>query len=382
MTRESKHIAIATVAFVDEKTLEVGKGGLQRWCRDIADLAVAKGWRVTVYQKSNLPIEAVVKEGLRIQGIPAPARFWGNYVYGRAFSKRVAKSIPVIYASQELMLGMPSPRCVAINHGIWWDGDFVQWKRWVNKLVQQFTVERARGVICVDTNYINWCHAELPRRSEWRHKLRYVPNYADERVFGDGVKPTNVNPHRPIRILYPRRLMGRDLETDGRGAGLFLEALAELHRRGVHFEVEFAGPGPLRNQIQRFAAQSGFAHRVFIAEYTLDDMPSAYRAADIVAIPSTAHEGTSLAAVEAMTAGKPTVVTHIGGLPNLIIEGINGFICDLSVESLCRALLAAAERRDDRAWSSQLATSTARAFGKARWERAIWSQLEGLLELK
>ncbi len=382
MTSERRRLALATVAYLDEQTLQPGKGGLQRWCRDVADLAIRNGWDVTVYQKTGRPFEAEVKPGLVLQGVPAPGRFWGNWVFGRAFAKRVGKEVPIIYVSQELMLGSHAPRCVAVNHGIWWDGDFPRWKRQMNKAIQQVTLRRARGVICVDTNYINWCHAELPGRIEWRSKLRYVPNYADEREFFCEARPSSVSDRRPIRILYPRRLMGRDLETDGRGAGLLLEALAELNRREMNFEIEFAGPGPLRDQILQFAVQSGFAEKILVSEYTLDDMPSAYRAADIVVIPSTAHEGTSLAAVEAMACGKPTVVTHIGGLPNLVIQGVNGFLCDLSRESLCSALTAAATRCADAEWSRELAALTARAFGKARWETAVWSQLAALLELE
>jgi len=51
-------------------------------------------------------------------------------------------------------------------------------------------------------------------------------------------------------------------------------------------------------------------------------MPEVYARADVVVVPSTAHEGTSLSAIEAIASGKPTIVTHIGGLGNIVIDNL------------------------------------------------------------
>lgn len=375
-SRGPHEIAIAVTAFLDETELQPQAGGLQRWCRDLSSLLRRKGLSVTVFQKASRPFRTTMEDGVQVEGICAPERFWGHWAYGRKLLQRVGQRAVAVFVSQELMLGCKLERAVAVNHGIWWDSDFPTWKRALNRRIQAHTLATARRIICVDTNYINWCHAEIPRRNLWREKLCYVPNYADEVQFSSnlcGHRPQN---GRPLRILYPRRLAARDLAADGRGAGLFLEALLLLRDQGVAFEAEFAGPGALKDRIESFAVRNGIASQVLTTNYALDEMPSAYRSADIVVVPSTAHEGTSLAAVEAIAAGKPTVVTHIGGLPNLILNGVNGFVADLSAESLCRGLLLAAEKCGDEAWSREVSQLTARTFGKRRWETAVWSQLQ------
>ena len=72
-------------------------------------------------------------------------------------------------------------------------------------------------------------------------------------------------------------------------------------------------------------------------------MPMLYQSCDVVVIPSTGHEGTSLSAIEGIVSGKPTVVTHIGGLPNIAIDGLNAYVCDLSPTSLAGAIRKAIE---------------------------------------
>lgn len=382
MKSTSKHFAIATVSLIDEATLQPSKGGLQRWCWDVAKLLVERGYSVTIYQKASRSFETALGEQIKVIGIKTPQKFWGNLVFSRIFSRLNPVAVPVLYVSQELMIGFHFPRSVAVNHGIWWDSDFSFWKRVVNKVIQKSTIKNTRGIICVDTNYINWCHAEIPNRLGWRHKLKYVPNYADETQFGCNFPSTDTHNTSSINILFPRRLGDGDvLHADGRGALFLLQALAKLKKKGVVFQVEFAGPGTLRSQVIKFAQINGFEDCVKCNEYDLEHMHIAYAKADVVVIPSMSHEGTSLSAVEAMCAGKPTVVTHIGGLPNLVINGLNGFMCDLSVESLSESILEAAKRRNDHNWQKGTAQIASMYFGKERWDATIWKHLSDLLEL-
>ena len=48
------------------------------------------------------------------------------------------------------------------------------------------------------------------------------------------------------------------------------------------------------------------------------DLPLAYRAADITVVPSLSLEGFGLVTLESLASGTPTLVTPIGGLPEVI----------------------------------------------------------------
>lgn len=62
-----------------------------------------------------------------------------------------------------------------------------------------------------------------------------------------------------------------------------------------------------------------------LGNLSVDDMVDAYNIADAVIIPSL-MEAVSLSAVEAMATGTPVVSTNVGGMPELITDGVNGVL--------------------------------------------------------
>jgi glycosyltransferase involved in cell wall biosynthesis len=77
--------------------------------------------------------------------------------------------------------------------------------------------------------------------------------------------------------------------------------------------VAVAGEGPLRAELAARAPQIHWLGR-------RDDVADLYAAADVVVLPSV-WEARSLTAQEAMRAGRPLVVTAVGGLPELVRDG-------------------------------------------------------------
>ena len=65
---------------------------------------------------------------------------------------------------------------------------------------------------------------------------------------------------------------------------------------------------------------------VLIDAFKLEDMPGLYAASDVCVYPSTSSEPFGLTMLEAMSSGKPMIVTDAGGMPEVIKDGINGFV--------------------------------------------------------
>lgn len=66
---------------------------------------------------------------------------------------------------------------------------------------------------------------------------------------------------------------------------------------------------------------------LFTGSLGLDDIRSLYATADIFVLPSLA-EGDPLVTLEAMASGLPVIATKVGGIPNQIRDGWNGFLVD------------------------------------------------------
>ncbi|WP_243028295.1 glycosyltransferase [Thermus albus] len=97
------------------------------------------------------------------------------------------------------------------------------------------------------------------------------------------------------------------------------------------------GDGPLRSELEEMAKRLGLADRVrFLGVRT--DVPEVLAGADVFVL-SSRYEGNPLSVMEAMAAGKPVVATAVGGVPELVEDGVSGILVPPGdVEALARAI--------------------------------------------
>lgn len=347
-------------------------GGMERYCRDLARLLVSTGYVVHIYQKSSVAFDIDYEPGIKVTGIPAALTIKGHFAYYSYVRKVVPNDEPVIYVSQDLCLSGYFKNAIAVNHGIWWHGDFSWARKKIIRWHQGKMIEWLKAIICVDTNYINWLHAEFANRSLWRYKLKYVCNYADGDIFF-ACKENKKNKDS-LSIVFPRRMMGESIEDEPRGGLILLKALKEFKLRNprIKFDVQMVGRGALVEKLMVWCHENGLENNVYFFTASFDEMPDVYRKADIVVVPSTGTEGTSLSAIEGVCSGATVVVSHIGGLANVVIDGLNGYVADLSVVSLCEAL--------ERAAQEPINFSSANALSKQRWDSKIIKILKNNIE--
>lgn len=135
-----------------------------------------------------------------------------------------------------------------------------------------------------------------------------------------------------------RRLVGTALRMiPGKGLDLFLSA-ARLLGQGddwIHFIV--AGDGPYFAEFQRKVTQAGLGNRVTCVGWWRD-MPRFFAGIDVFVFPSQA-EGLPLTILEAMASGVPVVATRVGGIPEVIEDGIHGLLVSKGeVEPMAQAI--------------------------------------------
>ena len=105
---------------------------------------------------------------------------------------------------------------------------------------------------------------------------------------------------------------------------LFLRGFDLASRRIPAARAILVGDGPERRRLEKLAAELGIAERVtFLGR--LADPRSAVSEARVVSLTSL-HEGLPNALLEAMAMGRPVVATEVGGVPELVDDGVEGFL--------------------------------------------------------
>ncbi len=103
-----------------------------------------------------------------------------------------------------------------------------------------------------------------------------------------------------------------------------IRVLAHL-RQHVDAELWMVGDGPERGAAEHLAHDLGLIGAVrFLGKR--NDVPALLREADVLLMPSE-MESFGLAALEGMSSGVVPIGTNVGGVPELITDGVDGYLC-------------------------------------------------------
>jgi glycosyltransferase involved in cell wall biosynthesis len=106
-----------------------------------------------------------------------------------------------------------------------------------------------------------------------------------------------------------------------------LLAFRELLDRGVDAWLCLVGDGPDRTQLEQRAHELGVVRRCLFVGYQ-DDVAPYYAAIDALLLPSV-NEGTPVSVIEALAAERPAVATRVGGVPDVVRDGVDGYLVDV-----------------------------------------------------
>ena len=149
-------------------------------------------------------------------------------------------------------------------------------------------------------------------------KLLFVPNGIPAPEAGSGVdlRPDlGVPPDAPVVgtvcALRPQKALD-----------VLVRAAAHLRASVPGVRVLIVGDGEERARIERLVVELGLEDTVSLLGRR-DDVPDVLRVFDVAAC-SSDFEGTPLSILEYMEAALPVVATRVGGVPDLVEDGVNG----------------------------------------------------------
>jgi glycosyltransferase involved in cell wall biosynthesis len=149
-----------------------------------------------------------------------------------------------------------------------------------------------------------------------------------------------------------------------KGADVFIRAAARLASRDVH--VCLIGDGPERAGLEALAKELGLSDRITFTG--AHDGGARYLSAFDVFVLSSRSEGTPIVLLEAMSAARPIVATHVGGVPD-VLGGDAGLLVppdhpEAMAQAMALLLDDAAQARNQAARGLERVRS---AFSTAEW---------------
>jgi glycosyltransferase involved in cell wall biosynthesis len=160
--------------------------------------------------------------------------------------------------------------------------------------------------------------AERVAHTVGREHVHVVRRPVERDAFADpGPDPF---PHLPrrSRIVFVGRL------SPQKGVATLLAAFAGLTTPGARLVL--VGDGPDRDDLERQARRLGVRDRIHVTGFVPHSrIPAVLASADLLVLPSVYEEfGTVL--VEAMQVGLPAVASRVGGIPEVVEDGVTGLL--------------------------------------------------------
>jgi glycosyltransferase involved in cell wall biosynthesis len=109
--------------------------------------------------------------------------------------------------------------------------------------------------------------------------------------------------------------------------GVNFLALATEYIKNKDLKLLFIGDGELYDEVNKILEKHFKNRFILLGSKKHEEIINYYSAADLSILPSL-MEATSISGLEAMAASLPLVGTNVGGIPVIIKDGINGFLCE------------------------------------------------------
>ncbi len=194
-------------------------------------------------------------------------------------------------------------------------------KKWVKPLLK-FAIGQAQAVFANSSFTAGKIKALRNVDVEWSP---YGTTLESGNASGDEIAPHPIN--GKFKILF----VGRHIER--KGICYLIEAAKYLPRD--QFEIRIVGVGDLTDKLKTQATEvsttSDAAEIIFTGKLSPEELANEYKTANVFTLPAIVDskgdtEGLGVVLIEAMELGLPVVASNVGGIPDVVVDGVSGIL--------------------------------------------------------
>lgn len=284
-------------------------------------------------------IENRIWDGINVLSISCPQFPFGSYshfntqlmkFFAEPFVRKVLRSADLIHGAEAYPAGYVAGKWANINgkpftFNVIGSDLYLFLRRNHSKLGHQW-LKNLQGVACNSDALRNDLHQLMGKLPNSKTIYRGIKT--DEfSLRGEKAGPQASFP--PVRYLYLGGFHTWD-KNEGtfnlKGGQTLLQAWKMAENRLPTATLAIGGPGVYREQIDTWKASLRRSNQIYIiGRIDPEEVPSYIRSSDVVIIPSLS-EGLPNIAKEALSCGRPVLGTKIGGIPEVVENGINGLL--------------------------------------------------------
>ena len=267
-------------------------------------------------------VERAEAEGFQSHGLKHDApRMFSTFRELMEVLRKLDPAILIPHGYKANLLGMLAARrlgipIVSVSHG--WTGESLAVKLYerLDKLVLRWMDE----VVCVSQGQAK----KVRRVGVPKQKVRVICDAVRVERFDN----PDSEYRSQLESLFPEKpevivgAAGR-LSIE-KGYRFLVDAAAEVVREQPHVGFVLFGDGPLRDDIAGRIESKGLADKFQLPGFTRD-LDKFYPHFDLFVLPSFT-EGLPNVVLEAFAAGVPVVATAVGGTPEAVEDGVNGYL--------------------------------------------------------
>jgi glycosyltransferase involved in cell wall biosynthesis len=172
----------------------------------------------------------------------------------------------------------------------------------------------------------------------WIHRVMHAYDRVDTFIspsefLASMMRRAGIDTDRLVVLPHPARTTGLEVKREAggdvlfagrlspeKGVDLLLEAVGRSH--AVHLRV--AGDGPDEARLRAQAAALCGDRVTFLGRLDKPSLEAEIRAACVMVVPSRWYENQPMCVLEAFSCGVPVIATRLGGLPELVTDGVDG----------------------------------------------------------
>lgn len=308
---------------------ELGPGGAEQGCIDIAAELVASGAQAIVVSHGGARVHELSRFGAVHINLPVhsknPVIMWQNAARLRQIIRRY--NVNIVHARSRAPAWSAMQACRKTNAHFMTTCHAPYNIAGESKRFYNSSIARGERVIAISETVAQYLRDNYKLDNS---RIRVIPRGIALEKF----HPTAVTPERLITLSRQWRvpdganiIMMPGRITRWKGHPVLIEAIARMGRRDIFCVMigSDQGRSEYRKELEDMINNKGLSGRVRMVDHC-NDMPAAYMLATVVVSASTDPEGFGRVPVEAQAMGRPIIASDHGGAQETILRNETGWL--------------------------------------------------------